>query len=121
MPIHVADAMVNQDVELFQQIDVIQEIWLQLTMICCVVPFVWLKSSSHGSLDNNRKVKERCRMLEKILMFDEINFPFQKWSLILLSTLTVQEYQTTTTGENHGKKSSKERYIQLMASVKQCE
>lgn len=63
MPIHVVDAMVDQDVKLSQQIYVIQEIWLQLTMICCVVPFVWIMSSSHGSLDNNRKVKERCRML----------------------------------------------------------
>lgn len=67
MPIHVVDVMANQDVELFQQIYVIQDIWLQLTMICCVVPFVWLMSSNHGSLGNNRMVKERCRMLEKIL------------------------------------------------------
>lgn len=72
--------MVNQDVELFQQIDVIQEIWLQLTMICCVVPFVWLMSSNPGLLDNNRTVKERCRMLEKILIFDEINFCLSKMS-----------------------------------------
>lgn len=76
MPIHVVDVMVAQDVELFQQIDVIQEISLQLTMICYVVPCVWLMSSNLGSLDNNQKVKERCRMLDKSIMLDR--FFFQK-------------------------------------------